>query len=438
MEGTPLFSFWGADSSSLSGSWWLKFLLVWRFQGPELFWSTEHQFSSPPTPILDQLGPSPGEGWKLSPALGGQPAKPGRGRAAGLRGERRAGECGLWFGNTCEAAVRVPSGLFWLEDQGEGRGRHRPGLGTSTSTVISCRCTLQLVGGECCSRRAWGAGCWGWLLPPLTSSPESFRKCTALRLVAVGEGWVRHPFRIAFALKLRWSVEHPLRGRWGGVPPSCSPPPSPISERPGQPAPSPAPHRILPLSPSLLETLPPSTRHSSCRPGGGGLDTAALDLFSSRAGEGGGGVGSLVLGWGPCWQRPQADPSSSSPPNPGGTSNHIFLLHTHLTRSGSETSHRPPHPLKYICSGPTELAGGPGLGRGETWAQRKRAEARCAGQRVHRPLKALGTGRWSSPGSKPGSLWFLPISGPQAPLHFLKHGLFLAALCLGTLGPSCP
>lgn len=59
MEGTPLFTFWRADLPYLSGSWWLKFLLVWCLQGPELFWSTEHQFPPPPTPNLNLLGAHP-------------------------------------------------------------------------------------------------------------------------------------------------------------------------------------------------------------------------------------------------------------------------------------------------------------------------------------------------------------------------------------------
>lgn len=59
MEGPPLFSFWRADSSYPSGSWWLKFLLVWCFQGPELFWSTEHKSPPPLSPNLHQLGAHP-------------------------------------------------------------------------------------------------------------------------------------------------------------------------------------------------------------------------------------------------------------------------------------------------------------------------------------------------------------------------------------------
>lgn len=62
LEGTPLFSFLGADSSYPSGSWWLKFLLVWRFQGPELFWSTERQFPHPQPPSSTSWGPALGRG----------------------------------------------------------------------------------------------------------------------------------------------------------------------------------------------------------------------------------------------------------------------------------------------------------------------------------------------------------------------------------------
>lgn len=46
-------------------------------------------------------------------------------------------------------------------------------------------------------------------------SPESFGKLTALRLAA-GEGLGEMPFRRAFVLKLRWSVEPPIRGGWSG------------------------------------------------------------------------------------------------------------------------------------------------------------------------------------------------------------------------------
>lgn len=123
MEGTPLFSFWGADSFYLSGSWWHKFLLVWRFQGPELFWSTEHQFPPPPTPILDRPGgPSPGEGCK---------AVPSPGRAVCQIGGQRAG-VGLMVGGALGGGAfslvlkhlrSCSQGFFWaVLVRGPGRG----------------------------------------------------------------------------------------------------------------------------------------------------------------------------------------------------------------------------------------------------------------------------------------------------------------------------
>lgn len=76
---------------------------------------------------------------------------------------------------------------------------------------------------------------------------------------------MRWPFGVLFALKLRWSVEYPLPGRWAGpyelLPSPFLPPPLPISEAW---APS------LPYFPSR-----PCTSHSSCR-----LGTSALDLLS--------------------------------------------------------------------------------------------------------------------------------------------------------------
>lgn len=79
------------------------------------------------------------------------------------------------------------------------------------------------------------------------------------------------------------------------------------------------------------------------------------------------------------------------------------------------------------------------MGRGETWAQRKKVEARCAGHRVQaNPSGHWGQGDGGAPGHKPGSLWFLLTSGSQTPLPLLKQGVLLAALHLGPLGPSCP
>ena len=162
--------------------------------------------------------------------------------------------------------------------------------------------------------------------------------------------------------------------------------PSPISERPGQPAHG-LPQNTLPLSPSLFPgvTLPSSTRHSSCR-SGGGLDTHPWIFSLQEAGgrrerrcwELGAGEGSLLA-------KAPDRPFLIFSPFPRVTSNHVFLLHTLLTRSGSETSHRPPHTHSWQGPPPN-----PGLGRGETWAQRKRVEARCAGDRI----QASTSGHW--------------------------------------------
>lgn len=100
-------------------------------------------------------------------------------------------------------------------------------------------------------------GLEGRLLGMAASSPESFEKLTALRLAA-GAGLGETSFQITFALKLRWSVEHPFKGGGAGSL-QAAPlplPPFPISERPGQPAlglPLTEPYHSLPLS--LLESL---------------------------------------------------------------------------------------------------------------------------------------------------------------------------------------
>lgn len=79
------------------------------------------------------------------------------------------------------------------------------------------------------------------------------------------------------------------------------------------------------------------------------------------------------------------------------------------------------------------------MGRGETWAQRKKLEARCAGHRAQaNPSGHWGQGDGGALGRKPGSLWSLLTSVSQAPLPLLKRGVLLAALCPGTLGPSRP
>lgn len=121
---------------------------------------------------------------------------------------------------------------------------------------------------------------------------------------------------------------------------------------------------------------------------------AALDLFSSRGGEGKGGVGSLVLGRGPCWQRPQT--LSHFLPFPRVTSNRIFLLHTLLTRSCL----RPP------TAPHTHRWRGPGLGRGETSAQRKPVEGQAdtSGLQEREVMRPWGPSRsfWSLPPLCPG------------------------------------
>lgn len=200
-----------------------------------------------------------------------------------------------------------------------------------------------------------------------------------------------------------------------------------------------APFHSLPLSPGV--SLPPSTRHSSCRPGGG-LDTAAWDLFSSRGGweEAGGQRRSWELGAG------EGSLLAKAPgrlflifsPSPWVTSNHVFLLHALPTRPGSETSHCPPHTHQHICSGVTKLVGGgPRLGRAETQAQGGRAVARCAGQKVQaNPSGPWGQGDGGAPGLRPGAFWFPPPSVRQTPLPLLKHAP--GCLCLETLGSNCP
>ena len=111
MEGTPLFSFGGADSFYLSGSWWHKFLLVWRFQGPELFWSTEHQFPPPPTPILDQPGAQPWGGMSAVPSPGRAVCQiGGEGVGVGLAVGGSAGWGNVFSGS--ETLAKLQSGFL--------------------------------------------------------------------------------------------------------------------------------------------------------------------------------------------------------------------------------------------------------------------------------------------------------------------------------------
>lgn len=104
------------------------------------------------------------------------------------------------------------------------------------------------------------------------------------------------PFRVPFALKLRWSVEGPCRGGGRGpseLLPSPLLPALPISEAW---APSPLLSSVSPAPATLLAGL--ELRHwisSLGRPGGG-----------KRCGELGAEVGSLL-------PRAPADPSSSPP-----------------------------------------------------------------------------------------------------------------------------
>lgn len=125
------------------------------------------------------------------------------------------------------------------------------------------------------------AGVGGWLL----SSPESFGKLTALRLAA-GEGLGETPFHIAFVSKLRWSVEHPIQGGWSG---SLQAAPLPAVSLPHLREAWAASLWSAPKHPatpslSFLESLPPSTRHSSCR-SGGGLDMQPWIFSLQEAGR---------------------------------------------------------------------------------------------------------------------------------------------------------
>lgn len=164
------------------------------------------------------------------------------------------------------------------------------------------------------------------------------------------------------------------------------------------------------------------------------MDTAALDLFSSR-GEGGGGkrrCWELGAGEGSLLSKAPGRPFLIFSPFPRVTSNHIFLLHTLLTRSGSETSHRPLTHTDISAQGPQSWQGSWLGERGDLGTEEK-VDARCAGRGASQPLRAQGTRRWWSPGCKPGSLWFLLTSGSQTPFPFLKQGVLLAACTRGPL-----
>lgn len=178
-------------------------------------------------------------------------------------------------------------GFFWavvVRGPGRGgRGQDRPGLGTSRSTVISCW-GLTSAGEQV---NSGGRGCLSWRgrqeLGMVAFSPESFGKVTALRL-AVGEGLSETPF-IALSGNYGGLWSTPLEG-WSG---SLQAAPLPAVSLPHlreawAASPWSAPKHPATLSLSFLESLPPSTRHSSCR-SGGGLDMQPWIFSLQEAGR---------------------------------------------------------------------------------------------------------------------------------------------------------
>lgn len=122
----------------------------------------------------------------------------------------------------------------------------------------------------------------------------------------------------------------------------------------------------------------------------------------------------------------------------------FFLLHALLTRSDSETSHHPLH--TYSWQGPPWFGKRGDLG---TLGTEETGGGQCATERVQTSTSEhWEQGDGGAPGPKPGFFLFQPTSVPWVPLPVLKQGMFLDALCLGTLGllpkplpgpsPPCP
>lgn len=118
-----------------------------------------------------------------------------------------------------------------------------------------------------------------------------------------------------------------------------------ISERPGQPChglPLTAPHHSLPLSlPESLSHPAPDTLLAG--PVVVWIRSPGSFLFKMRVGGGKRRCWDLGAREGSLLAKAPGRPFFIFSPYPWVTSNHIFLLHALLTRSDSETSHRPPH-----------------------------------------------------------------------------------------------
>lgn len=163
-------------------------------------------------------------------------------------------------------------------------------------------------------------GLEGRMLGMAASSPESFEKLTALRLAA-GAGLGETSFQITFALKLRWSVEHPFKGGGAGsLQAAPLPLPPSLSQRGLGSQPSVCPSlNPTTLSLSLSWSLSPTQHQTLFLQARWWFGYEVLDLFSSRGGlrrgkrrcrELGAREGSLLA-------KAPGRPFSSSPCPPG-------------------------------------------------------------------------------------------------------------------------